>query len=126
MFSFFFFSSRRRHTRLQGDWSSDVCSSDLKGPPWISTINGYFLEGLKSGGLMIQPCIFLLSRDDSYQISSTCPGRFCASRSALRVVMALAEGLPRVPTAMSPGTSGRVYVVANAPLRATEKALPKL
>src|SRR2546426_7961396 len=30
LFSFvFFFSSRRRHTRLQGDWSSDVCSSDL-------------------------------------------------------------------------------------------------
>src|ERR1039457_6264858 len=26
---FFFFSSRRRHTRLQGDWSFDVCSSDL-------------------------------------------------------------------------------------------------
>src|ERR1039457_7696939 len=25
----FVFSSRRRHTRLQGDWSSDVCSSDL-------------------------------------------------------------------------------------------------
>src|SRR5256885_4588618 len=28
--SCFFFSSRRRHTRLQGDWSSDVCSSDLE------------------------------------------------------------------------------------------------
>src|SRR2546426_9972547 len=28
----FFFSSRRRHTRLQGDWSSDVCSSDLFDP----------------------------------------------------------------------------------------------
>src|SRR5256885_5552082 len=27
-----FFSSRRRHTRLQGDWSSDVCSSDLVCP----------------------------------------------------------------------------------------------
>src|SRR5690242_20811224 len=27
--SFFFFSSRRRHTRLTCDWSSDVCSSDL-------------------------------------------------------------------------------------------------
>src|SRR5205807_6747509 len=26
------FSSRRRHTRLQGDWSSDVCSSDLMKP----------------------------------------------------------------------------------------------
>src|SRR5437762_4488636 len=27
----FFFSSRRRHTRYIGDWSSDVCSSDLIG-----------------------------------------------------------------------------------------------
>src|SRR2546428_5548099 len=27
--SFFFFSSRRRHTRSDRDWSSDVCSSDL-------------------------------------------------------------------------------------------------
>src|SRR5260370_10634632 len=26
---FFFFSSRRRHTRFKCDWSSDVCSSDL-------------------------------------------------------------------------------------------------
>src|SRR5256885_12895148 len=29
-FYIFFFSSRRRHTRLQGGWSSDVCSSDLR------------------------------------------------------------------------------------------------
>src|SRR5438876_8181031 len=29
-FFFFFFSSRRRHTRWTGDWSSDVCSSDLE------------------------------------------------------------------------------------------------
>src|SRR5699024_12193317 len=28
-FIFFFFSSRRRHTRSKRDWSSDVCSSDL-------------------------------------------------------------------------------------------------
>src|SRR6266487_6952575 len=28
----FFFSSRRRHTRWTGDWSSDVCSSDLLSP----------------------------------------------------------------------------------------------
>src|SRR6266446_5655899 len=41
MFVFFFFSSRRRHTRLQGDWSSDVCSSDLGsagGPGWLTHI----------------------------------------------------------------------------------------
>src|SRR2546422_10687447 len=29
---FFFFSSRRRHTRCSRDWSSDVCSSDLSFP----------------------------------------------------------------------------------------------
>src|SRR5690606_9622955 len=33
--SFFFFSSRRRHTRFSRDWSSDVCSSDL-GPHFLS------------------------------------------------------------------------------------------
>src|SRR5437016_9049435 len=32
---FFFFSSRRRHTRLVSDWSSDVCSSDLR-PRWTN------------------------------------------------------------------------------------------
>src|SRR5690348_17359064 len=35
---FFFFSSRRRHTRWTGDWSSDVCSSDL-----ASTCSGIVL-----------------------------------------------------------------------------------
>src|SRR5437879_13806035 len=43
----FFFSSRRRHTRYIGDWSSDVCSSDLPMPPswfevrhWMSNHEG--------------------------------------------------------------------------------------
>src|SRR5438045_6553529 len=42
----FFFSSRRRHTRCLSDWSSDVCSSDLKGEelvpmmPWYRGFKG--------------------------------------------------------------------------------------
>src|SRR6266436_4885639 len=32
---FFFFSSRRRHTRCSRDWSSDVCSSDLLRSSWL-------------------------------------------------------------------------------------------
>src|SRR6266481_5732561 len=32
MFLCFFFSNRRRHTRWNCDWSSDVCSSDLDRP----------------------------------------------------------------------------------------------
>src|SRR5256885_11472884 len=38
---FFFFSSRRRHTRLQGDWSSDVCSSDLTGCMYVANTTYY-------------------------------------------------------------------------------------
>src|SRR5205807_7655480 len=44
---FFFFSSRRRHTRLQGDWSSDVCSYDLfLDPAWGY---GYSVRGPNDG-----------------------------------------------------------------------------
>src|SRR3712207_870946 len=35
---FFFFSSRRRHTRYWRDWSSDVCSSDLEWPSRLREI----------------------------------------------------------------------------------------
>src|SRR5712675_1582196 len=37
---FFFFSSRRRHTRCSRDWSSDVCSSDLPAGPYTVNENG--------------------------------------------------------------------------------------
>src|SRR6266446_7533933 len=44
----FFFSSRRRHTRLQGDWSSDVCSSDLRGVVIVvRMIDGTLKPGMK-------------------------------------------------------------------------------
>src|SRR5437879_9050050 len=43
---FFFFSSRRRHTRYIGDWSSDVCSSDL--PP-VARRGGH--PGRATGGV---------------------------------------------------------------------------
>src|SRR2546430_15149648 len=36
----FFFSSRRRHTRFDCDWSSDVCSSDLAAPAPAGTPRG--------------------------------------------------------------------------------------
>src|SRR5438034_3762316 len=39
---FFFFSSRRRHTRSLCDWSSDVCSSDLTGTPIENRIDELF------------------------------------------------------------------------------------
>src|SRR5437879_13851860 len=49
----FFFSSRRRHTRYIGDWSSDVCSSDLVGMSAPSLIFGSSMTGT-SGGRMLE------------------------------------------------------------------------
>src|SRR5437868_7094647 len=52
---YFFFSSRRRHTRSKRDWSSDVCSSDLTGygSEWrdalIGNIGGPELEDVNAG-----------------------------------------------------------------------------
>src|SRR2546430_16379027 len=51
---FFFFSSRRRHTRFDCDWSSDVCSSDLAGavpPPGfgVGAVAGAAVRGAGEG-----------------------------------------------------------------------------
>src|SRR5690606_40439618 len=66
--SFFFFSSRRRHTRFSRDWSSDVCSSDLR----LKTFRnlGQLLTDLlqrleRYGGLAAALLICLVSRAQS-------------------------------------------------------------
>src|SRR2546429_1224869 len=53
--SYFFFSSRRRHTRCSRDWSSDVCSSDL-----FVIIEG---ENLRKLFRLLKPDIILPSAD---------------------------------------------------------------
>src|SRR6266487_5959457 len=59
----FFFSSRRRHTRWTGDWSSDVCSSDLVGPggefgfmPIWSRLASDYLAAALPLGLQVRRC----------------------------------------------------------------------
>src|SRR6267378_5093078 len=51
--AFFFFSSRRRHTRSLRDWSSDVCSSDL--PYRYVTVVGH-LDYISHDGLLLPTC----------------------------------------------------------------------
>src|SRR5436190_6994144 len=52
---FFFFSSRRRHTRSLCDWSSDVCSSDL--PSGAGSAPPTSFVGARTGGpLILAPC----------------------------------------------------------------------
>src|SRR2546422_3223063 len=52
---FFFFSSRRRHTRCSRDWSSDVCSSDLVPKPssFLKTAASDVLVMLLASGLLL-------------------------------------------------------------------------
>src|SRR5699024_6558206 len=49
---FFFFSSRRRHTRSKRDWSSDVCSSDLE-KFYVSKRVGHTVEMMDVDGAFV-------------------------------------------------------------------------
>src|SRR2546430_7271364 len=49
LFGSFFFSSRRRHTRFDCDWSSDVCSSDLFEVRTTSGWRPLYVKGINLG-----------------------------------------------------------------------------
>src|SRR5205085_4068639 len=71
-FFFFFFSSRRRHTRFDCDWSSDVCSSDLRGaaePGVLQSVGAANLAaGLQDAWLGRTPVIaFTGHKEPSFQ-----------------------------------------------------------
>src|SRR5574341_2354823 len=53
-FVFFFFSSRRRHTRLVGDWSSDVC---FRSPQRASEVAGGSRASAERGGEVVAAAI---------------------------------------------------------------------
>src|SRR3712207_8384208 len=61
---FFFFSSRRRHTRYWRDWSSDVCSSDLVGR--IFTKNPIKIKKSLDYALSVQQTHNLCRNDKGY------------------------------------------------------------
>src|SRR5205807_2925923 len=86
----FFFSSRRRHTRLQGDWSSDVCSSDLLTEPIISKLKGIvedlggkqgytiILEKNENNVLFSKPKDDLTERSEERRVGKECRSRWAA------------------------------------------------
>src|SRR5690606_40252985 len=59
--AFFFFSSRRRHTRFSRDWSSDVCSSDL-----VTVQDGKYL--------VVRGCRVALAEPPHYQVLAVLDG----------------------------------------------------
>src|SRR6266436_3513285 len=65
MVSFFFFSSRRRHTRCSRDWSSDVCSSDLHGNLFAAA--NFFHEASKRDVKPIIGCEVYVARGSRHE-----------------------------------------------------------
>src|SRR5207249_9449291 len=79
---FFFFSSRRRHTRSKRDWSSDVCSSDL-GPRFVHVP----LSQRKASG----------SWSSSYVSPTICPTLLMAFASLVTLLGSGAPSCVKVP-----------------------------
>src|SRR5690606_38465028 len=83
---FFFFSSRRRHTRFSRDWSSDVCSSDLSGTVRVrNTTAGTFQLGISGSSPSQRPFTQNLCRRDGGALSSTCNITFADSGFVVEV-----------------------------------------
>src|SRR5207248_6978873 len=76
----FFFSSRRRHTRSYGDWSSDVCSSDLMSRAPASLPPAVHLRQHLPGPLVVrvQPLgdFNLVGRSEERRVGEECECRW--------------------------------------------------
>src|SRR5207302_8165660 len=100
----FFFSSRRRHTRFSRDWSSDVCSSDLKllETPW---------SGLPTG---------LRSTDDASDPGLGYLGIACQSIAAEARLLAQPVSFELVSTSHAEGIEDRTSLAPLAARRLAE------
>src|SRR5690349_25147394 len=91
---FFFFSSRRRHTRSLRDWSSDVCSSDLEtrderyrnrrapgrielDSTWRAAIAIAFIAGfVRESFVLVLPFAFFRTRSEERRVGKECRSRW--------------------------------------------------
>src|SRR3712207_6912865 len=82
----FFFSSRRRHARYWRDWSSDVCSSDLRSSlkPTMITSNPRFFNA--GGTLQGDAPSYVTRQADDDLFAGLREGEFCYVRSEERRV----------------------------------------
>src|SRR5471030_2466127 len=78
---FFFFSSRRRHTRCLSDWSSDVCSSDLDRSGHPNPVPRVTGKVRRKHPVEVRDLEFLRANTDR-MIKITVPGPFTMSQQA--------------------------------------------
>src|SRR6201990_3754533 len=102
--TFFFFSSRRRHTSLTCDWSSDVCSSDLNVMPSIA-----LLYGTPPPDEPGEP--FVQARSEERRVGKECRSRWSpyhSKKNKLSTPRAIALSLREPRTRMSPSPATAV------------------
>src|SRR5437870_10111482 len=83
IFIFFFFSSRRRHTRWPRDWSSDVCSSDLPKlidasvwmKSWYDGVPPQMFKSVRPCALMMPTVTEPRSRSEERRVGKECRSR---------------------------------------------------
>src|SRR5438046_9212803 len=91
----FFFSSRRRHTSLVSDWSSDVCSSDL--PTGPSTTRGVTSWTDPSEAVALRRAVPGLTWSAYPRSEERRVGKECRSRWAPRQCKELMNSAPKKP-----------------------------
>src|SRR5690349_24163820 len=79
---YFFFSSRRRHTRSLRDWSSDVCSSDLIG--WI--VGMALSSAVRASGLAPADRALGSVRSEERRVGKECRSRGWPNQEQLKTV----------------------------------------
>src|SRR5205085_6763660 len=101
---YFFFSSRRRHTRFDCDWSSDVCSSDLE----QRRLHALLRRAVVYDG----PAVVLPLLDDVQLVAAA--GAVKSRRAVLGLEQEIRTGLPvnplRVAVAVRPDFGPRVLL----------------
>src|SRR5688572_32332889 len=79
LFFCFFFSSRRRHTRFDCDWSSDVCSSDLEFTAVANSVPENVLPPVFGTMLICSPPVMLSAdadRSEERRVGKECRSRW--------------------------------------------------
>src|SRR3989442_15162685 len=119
MWTFFFFSSRRRHTRCGRDWSSDVCSSDLAVRPGA----GAHLPGLTAS----QRAFFDVGSDEFQEVDGLGEGlgpRFnldscvgCHSQPAVGGTSPVVNPQVAVATAFGARNTVPPFITRDGPVR---------
>src|SRR2546430_4520969 len=110
MLCIFFFSSRRRHTRFDCDWSSDVCSSDLTGRVFPFRFCGKPHSRTEfSGSPFAKLDGVLVANVDHWQVGIRCEVVFCEDRILWALIAAVFEECEVLPVGYFASTHSKRF-----------------